>query len=95
MSEIDFDDMDEETKEKLAAHPEVRKMLEYDDSGILAFADSLEDSRIFDGDGFGDENLTETGELFTEQVAERCGRVTAATVRKVLAGIQNEAESVQ
>lgn len=95
MAEFDLDELTESQKEKLQAHPEVRKMIEYEESGILALGDALSDSDVFDGDGYEFENLTETGELLIEQMATRTGRITESTIHKVLRALVEEVDSVQ
>lgn len=86
---VDIDDLTEEQLETLVSNPEVRKTLEYDDAGIDGVAEQL--GEISDDDS----EFSDTFDLFVEGVAERSGRVTEATVRKVITGMVAEANSVQ
>jgi len=87
-STIDVSELDSETQEKLMAHPQVRKFVEYNETSlpqIAAMLDNIMES----------EESEETFTLFVEGVADRSGRVKPRTVRKVLRGVVEEYNSVE
>ena len=86
-SSIDFEELTEAQKEKLASNPDIRRMLEYEESEIPQLVDAIrklqanddfetEDSRTVTSEG--------TYSLFVEHIAEHGGRTTASTVHTVL-----------
>jgi len=88
---IDFEDLSTEQMEALSEHPEVRKMLRYEETSIPQVAGMLRNLTEADED-------TETGEayeLLVSGIAERSGRVTEQTVRKVLGNFPAEYDSVK
>jgi hypothetical protein len=95
MADFDLNELTESQKEKLTAHPEVRKMIEYEEAGILALGEALSESGVFDGEGYERENVTDTGELLIEQMESRTGRITDSTIHKVLRALVEEVDSVQ
>lgn len=84
---VDADNLTEEQLETLLNNPEVRKTLEYDDAGVTDIAEML-------GKLANSEDYEETYGIFTQSVADRSGRVTQSTVKKVISGIIDEAGSV-
>jgi hypothetical protein len=84
-ADIDFDELSDDMKERLLSHPEVRRYVEYEETSIPQFVPMLRNL-------INDE--TETFDLFVQGIADRSGRVTEQTVRKVLNGAVEEYESV-
>lgn len=94
---IDFSDLSDEQKEALSAHPEVRKMLTYEETSIPQISGMLKNLQEAD-ENADDENEAEKAEAFNllvSGIAERSGRVTESTVEKVLAGFVEEYDSVK
>jgi len=83
--DIDFDDLSDDMKDRLLSHPEVRRYIEYEETSIPQFVPMLRNL-------INDES--ETFDLFVEGIADRSGRVTKQTVRKVLNSAVEEYESV-
>ena len=83
---IDFNELSESQKEVLGTHPEVRKMLRYEETSIPQVAGMLRNLTEADE---GSESA-EAYELLVSGIAERSGRVTEATVRKVLSNLPEE-----
>jgi hypothetical protein len=90
-SEIDFSDLSDEQREALSTHPEVRKMLEYEDTSVPQISGMLKN--LIDEE-WSEESETTYG-ILVRGIAERSGRVTESTVNKVLNGFVEEYESVQ
>lgn len=84
-----FDELSERQKQKIMSNPEVRKMLEYSEKNIPQIAGQL-NSLVPDED-----EEDETFELFTQSVADRSGRVTQSTVKKVIRGMVEEGKRNQ
>ena len=85
---IDFDELDDEVKEQLATHPQVRKYIEYQKTSlpqIIAMLSNLKES----------EETEETWDLFTEGVSDRAGRVKQRTVQKVVDAMVAEYEEAE
>lgn len=85
---VDPDNLTDEQLETLLENPEVRKTLEYDDAGVMDIAASLEEFSNSD-------DFAETYDIFAKSVADRSGRVTESTVKKVITGMVAEANSVR
>lgn len=83
---VDFSELSESQKEALASNPEVRKMLEFEETSIPQISSMLSNLQ---------ENDTATFNLMVEGIAERRGRITEQTVERVLTGFTEEYESVQ
>lgn len=90
MAEINMDELSEEQKEKIMGNAEVRKMIEYSEQSLPEVSELLEDFVPEDEDE--DDS---TYELYTEGVADRSGRVTQASVKKVINGMIEEGRSGQ
>lgn len=86
---VDIDDLNENDLETLLQNPEVRKTLQYDDAGLGELRDEL--TNLLD---VADDDDEEVYDLFTQGVADRSGRVTQATVQKVIEGMHEEVVSV-
>lgn len=88
---IDISELSDEQIAALTENPEVQKMLRYEETAIPQVATMV-------------RNLTEAEEgsedaeaynLLVSGIAERSGRVTESTVRKVLSNLPEEYDSVQ
>jgi len=88
---IDISELSDEQMETLTSNPEVQKMLRYEETAIPQISGML-------------RNLTEAEEgteeeqaynLLVAGIAERSGRVTESTVRKVLSNLPAEYDSVK
>jgi hypothetical protein len=84
---INPNELSEEQLEALSSHPQVRRMLEYEETSIPQISSMLNNL-------MGSEEYEETYDLLVEGIAERSGRVTQSTVRKVLNGFVDEYQSV-
>lgn len=87
---MDFDDLTEEQKEAILQNPDVRKSLRYQDEAIQTANDGLTELQESDEDS----ELSEAFDLLVSGIAERSGRVTESTVRKVLEGFTAEVMDV-
>ena len=97
-AQIDLSDLSDEQKEALTTHPEVRKMLEYEDTAIPQIAKmlrNLTDETPSDKFLAGDAKPDTTYEILIHGIAEKHGRITRSTIHKVLTGFTSEYESVQ
>ena len=103
-SEITLDDLSEEQKDVLLGNPEVRKMLEYEETSIPQVSSMLKNLTGMGSDEAearesflnGDSDSPETTyEILIQGISEREGRITRSTVHKVLTGFTREFESVQ
>ena len=97
-NEINLSDLSDEQKEALTSHPEVRKMLEYEDTSIPQIAGMLRNlTEVEPSDDFltADANPETTYEILIHGIAEKHGRITRSTIHKVLSGFVTEYESVQ
>lgn len=88
---IDISELSDEQLEALSANPEVQKMLRYEETSIPSIAGMLRNLTEADE---GTENA-EAYDLLVSGIAERSGRVTEKTVRKVLGNLVTEYDSVQ
>jgi len=84
---MDANDLSEEDLERLLDNPEVQKTLKYGEVGLEEVAELLEDFES-------DDEESDTFDLFTQGVADRSGRVTQATVQKVISGMIEEVNDV-
>lgn len=83
---IDFEELSESQKEIVGKHPEIRKMLRYEETSVPQVAGMLRNlTESEDG-----TEAAEAYELLVSGIAERSGRVTEATVRKVLSNLPEE-----
>ena len=89
--EIDFSELNEEQQKALSQHPEVRKMLEYEETSIPQITGML--ANLIDEEWSEDSDTTYS--VLVEGIAERSGRVTESTVDKVLNGFVEEYNSVK
>lgn len=89
--QIDFSELNEEQQQALSQHPEVRKMLEYEETSIPQIAGML--NNLIDEEWSEDSDSTYS--VLVEGIAERSGRVTESTVDKVLNGFVEEYNSVK
>ena len=103
-SEITLDDLSEEQKDVLLGNPEVRKMLEYEETSIPQVSSMLKNLTGMGSDEAearesflnGDSDSPETTyEILIQGISDREGRITRSTVHKVLTGFTREFESVQ
>lgn len=91
LESIDFSNLSDEQQEALASHPQVRKMLEYEETSIPQIVGML--SNLIDEEYSEDNDTTYT--LLVEGIAERSGRVTESTVHKVFSGFVEEYNAVK
>ena len=89
-TEIDFSALSDEQRNALSSHPEVRKMLTYEETSIPQVASMLGNLQADDAD----EETAEAYSLLVSGIAERRGRITESTVRKVLSGLVEEYDEV-
>lgn len=87
---IDLNDLSDDQMEALAANPVVQKMLRFQNTSIPAVADGLRELTEADED----TDEAEAFDLLVSGVAERSGRVTEATVSKVLTNLVEEYDEV-
>lgn len=85
-AELDFSELSDSQKEKLATHPQVRKMLEYEDTSIPQIVGML--NNLMNGEH------EETYDLLVSGIEERSGRITESTIRKVLEKFVEEYQEV-
>lgn len=88
---INISELSEDQLNALAENPEVRKMLQYEETSIPQVASML--SNLTGAEE--DSTEAEAYNLLVSGIAERSGRVTESTVRKVLSNFSEEYESVQ
>ncbi|AAQ13791.1 hypothetical protein [His2 virus] len=88
---IDINELSEEQIEALTANPEVQKMLRYEETAIPQVASMVEN--LVNADEGTEES--EAYDLLVSGIAERSGRVTESTVRKVLSNLPEEFNSVK
>ncbi|QSJ05042.1 hypothetical protein HdyHp2_110 [Haloarcula virus Hardyhisp2] len=88
---IDINELSEEQIEALTANPEVQKMLRYEETAIPQVASMVEN--LVNSDEGTEES--EAYDLLVSGIAERSGRVTESTVRKVLSNLPEEFNSVK
>ena len=85
---IDFEDLSEKQKEKLASNPDIRKMLEYEESPIPDLVDSIREMQENDDFEMGESSRDVASDglysLFVEDIADKGGRTTPSTVHTVL-----------
>lgn len=93
---INLEDLSDDQIEALTENPDVKRMLTYEDTSIPDISDGLEmlqnpeDYDIDEPDAY-----TEAYNLLVSGIAERSGRITEATTRKVLDGLVEEYTSTQ
>ena len=94
---INLSDLSEEQINALSAHPEVRKMLRYEETSIPSIAGMMRNLVSADEDSDDEEEVerAEAYNLLVAGIAERSGRVTESTVQKVLGNLVEEYDSVK
>lgn len=93
---INLDDLSDEQISALTENPDVKRMLTYEDTTIPEVSAGLGALQNPDENDVDEpEAYNEAYELLVSGVAERSGRITEATTRKVLEGLVAEYESTQ
>ena len=96
-STINLSELSEEQISALSAHPEVRKMLRYEETSIPSIAGMMRNLVSADEDSDDEEEVerAEAYNLLVAGISERSGRVTESTVEKVLTNLVEEYDSVK
>jgi hypothetical protein len=87
---IDLNDLTDDQMEALSSNPVVQKMLRFENTSIPAVADGMRELTEADED----TDEAEAYDLLVSGIAERSGRVTEATVTKVLNNLVEEYDEV-
>lgn len=87
---IDLNDLSDDQMEALSSNPVVQKMLRFENTSIPAVADGMRELTEADED----TDEAEAYDLLVSGIAERSGRVTEATVTKVLTNLVEEYDEV-
>lgn len=83
---VDPSELTEEDLEQLLENPEVVKTLEYDEMDVFEAADIIAAMQ--------DEH-NENYDVLTKSIADRSGRITQSTVKKVFTGLIEEADEYE